>query len=75
MEPKLRELGRRHAQIVNNGFDVKYWDTFAEALIDKSLNWGTGFRNHRNSAMRLAWIKIVLFITEKMKDGYYDYFR
>ncbi len=51
------------------GFQPKLWDAFAEAMIHCTVGWGD--RHKRNSATQEAWTKIVLFIIDRMRDGYY----
>lgn len=67
IEKILVELGRKHFSARGKGFLPKYWDIFAECMIQRSLNWGQ--RSQKTPDTLKTWTKIVMFIIEKMKEG------
>ena len=51
----------------------RYWDDFAAAVVDCTLEWGD--RQLRCPEAQTAWTEIVMFIVRLLKDGFYDEMR
>lgn len=66
----FQNLGRRHIAFQKSGFTTKLWDTFADCMIEKTVEWGS--RTQRNLSSQEAWGKIILFLIDAMKTGYYE---
>lgn len=66
----FQALGSRHIAFEQSGFRTKLWDVFADCMIEKTVEWGA--KHQRNTASHEAWGKIVLFIIDNMKTGYYQ---
>ena len=45
------------------------WNGFAQALADCTLEWGD--ISHRTEETQKAWLEIVDFVINSMKEGYY----
>lgn len=70
----LREAGEKHVWPVKNQFGCPFhahlMDQFATAMIERTLEWGE--KKDRTETTQRGWTKIVLFVTEQLKEGFQD---
>lgn len=67
--PDLQKLGKQHFKLAKDrGFDPKFWDVFAEAIVERSLGWSA---RSLQADTQQTWTKVVLFVIDRMRDGYY----
>ncbi len=70
MSPMLVVIGKQHAHLSEYGFTPRFWNVFAEAFIDCTLEWGE--KSKRGEEVWKAWAIIASFMIEKIKQGYID---
>lgn len=70
VSPTLIQMGRRHAYMRNVGFKVYDWDVFGRAILQCSQNWVPD-KTRRSLETQKAWTDIVIYLIDKMKEGYY----
>ncbi|PAV75395.1 hypothetical protein WR25_14865 [Diploscapter pachys] len=70
----LRDAGEAHAFENKNAygcpFRASFLDLFAQAIIERTLEWGE--KKDRTEVTQMAWTKIVLFVIEQIKEGYQE---
>lgn len=66
----LIQLGKDHSHFKGIGFRPKLWNVFAESLIQCTLDWGE--RRQKCQESQKAWVEIVFYIIDLMKEGYYE---
>ncbi|KAF1751205.1 hypothetical protein GCK72_017759 [Caenorhabditis remanei] len=70
----LREAGEKHVWPVKNQYGCPFhahlMDQFATAMIERTLEWGE--KKDRTETTQRGWTKIVLFVTEQLKEGFQD---
>lgn len=66
---KFLKQGGKHSGVKEEDFNVTYWDLFAKAMVDCSLEWGT---NGQRPEVQAAWGRIVDFFMAKMVEGYWE---
>ncbi|VDM98702.1 unnamed protein product [Thelazia callipaeda] len=79
---ELRAAGRSHIFLPRDATDNKskgctfrlaHFEHFASAMIERTLEWGE--KKDRNETTQTAWTKIVLFVTEQLREGYQEAIR
>ena len=66
---ELREVGRLHVSLWQQGFRAAHFDVLVQSLLDATLKWGA--RPHRTQDCQAAWADICAFIVEELKDGFH----
>lgn len=67
--PDLQQLGKQHVKLAKErGFDPKFWDVFAQAMVERSLGWSA---RSLQADTQQTWTKVILFVIDRMRDGYY----
>lgn len=61
----LRQLGKRHVDFKGVGFQPRFWNVFAEAMILTSLDWEVKDVHFQQS--QRAWVELVFYIIDVMK--------
>ncbi|VDN24841.1 unnamed protein product [Gongylonema pulchrum] len=64
-----------NAEVASGGcpFRLAHFEHFASAMIQRTLEWGE--KKDRNEITQTAWTKIVLFVTEQIREGYQEAIR
>lgn len=60
-------------QSISCPFRPAHFDHFASAMIERTLEWGE--KKDRNKITQTGWTKIVLFVVEQLREGYYEAIR
>lgn len=68
MDQKLQEMGAKHG--LYQSMQPRFFDIFAEAFIDCTLEWGE--KSRRVEDVRRAWAIIAGFVVDRMKIGLTD---
>uniref|UniRef100_A0A915J7S9 Globin family profile domain-containing protein n=1 Tax=Romanomermis culicivorax TaxID=13658 RepID=A0A915J7S9_ROMCU len=70
LDQKIYQTGMKHAPYFQYGLAAKFFDIFAEAFIDCTLEWGEKMR--RVEEARKAWAITVAHVLDRMKAGFVD---
>uniref|UniRef100_A0A158Q7Z8 GLOBIN domain-containing protein n=1 Tax=Elaeophora elaphi TaxID=1147741 RepID=A0A158Q7Z8_9BILA len=66
-------IGRNQPSVGACPFRLAHFDHFASAMIERTLEWGE--KKDRNKITQTGWTKIVLFVTEQLREGYQEAIR
>lgn len=61
------QFGAKHSTLKSSGFQNRMWDDFSELLVEHIAR-NEAVRGRRESVR--AWTTLIMFIVDKMKDGY-----
>ncbi|MCP9264252.1 Globin [Dirofilaria immitis] len=64
----LFAVGVTHGSLARQQLSREIWNLMAETFIDCTLDWGD--RKGRTEASRKAWVFIIAYVIEKIKEGH-----
>ena len=67
---ELTLVGASHELFYDAGVKAKFYNIFAESLIECTMEWGD--KSKRTDDLRKAWAIVAAFISEKLKQGMND---